>query len=100
LADNPINETRACHYSSTVSRNFLIYRHPDCDNAWLAGGGSAESFKQGPVLGQYIAGCIFGTGTDKELNASFRLLKEEFPEGGRRRRGRGGGRGRRGGPGG
>ena len=100
LADNPINETRACHYSSTVSRNFLIDRHPDYDNAWLAGGGSAESFKQGPVLGQYIAGRIFGTETDEELNASFRLLEEEFPEGGRRGGGRGGGRRQRGGPGG
>ena len=96
LADNPINETRACHYSSTVSRNFLIDRHPDYDNAWLAGGGSAESFKQGPVLGRYIAGRIFGTETDEELNASFRLLEEEFPEGERGRRGRG--RGRGGGP--
>lgn len=94
LADMPINETRACHYCSAVSRNFLIDKHPDYDNAWLAGAGSAESFKQGPVLGQYIAGRVFGTETDEELNASFRLLEEEFPEGGRGR-----GRGRGGGPG-
>jgi sarcosine oxidase len=107
LAAMPINETRACHYSSTVSRNFLIDRHPDYDNVWLAGGGSAESFKQGPVLGQYIAGRILGTETDEALNDGFRLLEEEFPEGGfgRGRRGGagrgrgGGGRGRGGGPG-
>lgn len=94
LADNPINETRACHYSSTVSRNFLIDRHPDYDNTWLAGGGSAESFKQGPVLGRYIAGRILGTENDEELNASFRLHEEEFPEGEQGGRGRGRGRGR------
>ena len=81
LADNVINETRACHYCSTVSRNFLIDRHPDFDNVWLAGGGQAESFKQGPVLGEYIAGRVFGTETDEELNASFRLLEEEFDQG-------------------
>lgn len=91
LAENPINETRACHYCSVVSRNFLIDRHPDFDNAWLAGGGSAESFKQGPVLGRYIAGRIFGTENDEELNASFALSEEQFPEGGpQRRRGPGG----------
>ncbi len=97
LADRPINETRACHYSNVVSRNFLIDRHPDYDNAWLAGGGSAESFKQGPVLGRYIAGRIFGTEVDEELNASFRLSEELFPEGGPQRGGRGRGRGRGGG---
>lgn len=80
LADNIINETRACHYSSTVSRNFLIDTHPDFDNVWLAGGGQAESFKQGPVLGEYIAGRVFGTETDQELNDSFRLLEDEFPD--------------------
>lgn len=78
LADSLINETRACHYSRTVSRNFLIDTHPDFDNVWLAGGGQAESFKQGPVLGEYIAGRVFGTETDQELNASFRLLEDEF----------------------
>ena len=97
LAQNPINETRACHYSRVVGGNFLIDRHPELDNAWLAGGGSAESFKQGPVLGRYIAGRIFGTENDAELNDGFRLREEEFPEdGGRRGRGRGG-RGRGGG---
>jgi len=81
LADNVINETRACHYCSTVSRNFLIDTHPDLDNVWLAGGGQAEAFKQGPVLGEYIAGRILGTETDQELNDSFRLLEAEFDEG-------------------
>ena len=43
------------------------------------------------MLGQYIAGRVFGTETDEELNDGFRLLEEEFPEdGGRGRRGRGG----------
>lgn len=81
LADGIINETRACHYCSTVSRNFLIDMHPDRDNVWLAGGGQAEAFKQGPVLGEYIAGRVLGTENDEELNQSFRLLEEEFDEG-------------------
>lgn len=86
LAERPINETRACHYCGTVSRNFIIDRHPDYDNVWLAGGGSAESFKQGPVLGEYIAGRIMGTETDPELVEAFQLREEEFDEGAGRRR--------------
>ena len=93
LAERSINETRACHYTQSVSRNFIIDEHPDYDNGWLAGGGSAESFKQGPVLGEYIAGRIMGTENDQELNDSFRLLEEEFSED-EDRRGRGRGRGR------
>jgi sarcosine oxidase len=81
LADGIINETRACHYCMTVSRNFIIDTHPDLDNVWLAGGGQAEAFKQGPVLGEYIAGRVAGTETDEELNESFRLLEDEFEEG-------------------
>jgi glycine/D-amino acid oxidase-like deaminating enzyme len=80
-----------------VSRNFIIDEHPDYDNGWLAGGGSAESFKQGPVLGEFIAGRIMGTENDQALNDSFRLLEAEFEQDGGR--GRRGGRGGRGGPG-
>ena len=60
LAEQPFNETRACHYESSIDSNFIIDGHPDFDNAWIAGGGSAESFKQGPVLGEYIAGRVQG----------------------------------------
>ena len=78
LVDQPINETRACHYESSVSRNFIIDKHPDFDNVWLAGGGSAESFKQGPVLGEYIARRVMGLDNAPELTEGFRLSEEEF----------------------
>ena len=55
MKDQPLNETRACHYEQSASRNFIIDRHPDIQNAWIAGGGNAEAFKQGPVIGEYIA---------------------------------------------
>lgn len=84
LAQRPFNETRACHYESSVDSNFIIDLHPDFDNAWLAGGGSAEAFKQGPVLGEYIAGRVLGTETDEELIQGFRLKEEEFEEDERR----------------
>lgn len=80
LAERPFNETRACHYESSIDSNFIIDEHPDFDNAWITGGGSAEAFKQGPVLGEYIAGRVMGTDTDAELAQSFRLKEEEFEE--------------------
>lgn len=80
LADGVINETRACHYSFTATRNFIIDQHPDLDNVWLAGGGQAEAFKQGPVLGEYIAGRVLGTEHDQELNDSFRLTDAVLQE--------------------
>ena len=53
-------------------------KHPDFDNVWLAGGGSAESFKFGPVLGEYIARRVMGVEDDPELAEQFRLKEEQF----------------------
>ena len=78
LADAPVMETRACHYESSITRNFIIDRHPDLDNVWIAGGGSAEAFKQGPVLGEYIAKRVMGMDDQPELAGGFRLSDEQF----------------------
>lgn len=78
LAGAPINETRACHYESSVDRNFIIDVHPELDNVWLAGGGSAEAFKFGPVLGEYVAHRVSGDDREPELAAGFRLKDAEF----------------------
>lgn len=87
LVGQPISETRACHYEGSVSRNFIIDRHPDFDNVWIAGGGSAESFKQGPVLGEYIAKRVMELETDPALTEAFGIPEEEFEEGDEERRG-------------
>ena len=78
LADAPVSETRSCHYELSTTRNFFFDHHPDFDNVWLAGGGSAEGFKFGPVVGEYLAGRVLGTETDPELIETFRLSDEEF----------------------
>jgi monomeric sarcosine oxidase len=62
LKDAPIVETRVCQYENTSSGDFLIDRHPDMPNVWLAGGGSGHGFKHGPALGEYLAGQICGEG--------------------------------------
>ena len=78
LAEAPLNETRACHYESSVDANFIVDTHPDIDNVWLAGGGSAEAFKFGPVLGEYIAHRVLGDDREPELADGFRLKAAEF----------------------
>jgi len=69
----PLSETRACHYEISPTRNFIIDRHPGFDNVWIAGGGSAESFKQGPVLGEYIAKRVMGMEDPPDLAEAFQL---------------------------
>jgi sarcosine oxidase len=54
----PIVETRVCQYENTSNGDFLLDRHPDWDNVWLAGGGSGHGFKHGPALGDYLANRI------------------------------------------
>ncbi|GBD31753.1 Monomeric sarcosine oxidase [bacterium HR33] len=78
LADAPIVATYACHYESSVDRNPIVDRYPGLDNVWIAGGGSAEGFKLGPVIGEYIARRVLGRRTDPVLDAEFRLKEEKF----------------------
>jgi sarcosine oxidase len=80
LADAPLLETRACHYELTVSRNFIIDRHPDLANVWIAGGGAAEGFKFGPVVGEYVANRVLERSEDPELAKQFAISKEVFEE--------------------
>jgi monomeric sarcosine oxidase len=62
LANAPIVETRVCQYENTSNGDFLIDRHPDLANVWLAGGGSGHGFKHGPALGAYLAAQMNGNG--------------------------------------
>jgi glycine/D-amino acid oxidase-like deaminating enzyme len=55
LADAPLIESRVCQYENTVSGDFVIDRHPEHDNVWIAGGGSGHGFKHGPAVGEYLA---------------------------------------------
>jgi sarcosine oxidase len=54
----PVLETRVCQYENTWNGDFLIDRHPQFENVWIAGGGSGHGFKHGPALGEYLSGRI------------------------------------------
>lgn len=84
LEGAPILETRACHYELSPTRNFIIDRHPEMENVWIVGGGSAEAFKFGPVSGEYVARRVLDRpipdlfGDADELAEGFRIPEETF----------------------
>lgn len=78
LADAPLLETRACHYESSVNRNFIVDRVPGAENAWVAGVGQAEGFKFAPVVGEYAAWRVMGDAGDPALAAAFRMPTEKY----------------------
>ena len=61
MSHAPVIETRVCQYETTVDANFLLARHPQYDNVWLAGGGSGHGFKHGPRIGEYLVARLDGT---------------------------------------
>lgn len=76
LADAPVVETRVCQYETTPDTHFIIDRHPEWENVWLAGGGSGHGFKHGPSIGRYLVGLLEGPTPDElegEEAARFRL---------------------------
>ena len=58
LEHAPVLETRVCQYENTWNGDFLIDRHPQFENVWIAGGGSGHGFKHGPAIGEYLSGRI------------------------------------------
>jgi sarcosine oxidase len=74
LQKAPLLEARVCQYENTSSGDFLIDRHPDLENVWLAGGGSGHGFKHGPAVGEYVAARLKGTAAEE---ARFRLSTKE-----------------------
>jgi monomeric sarcosine oxidase len=62
LAKAPLLEARVCQYENTWNGDFLIDRHPDLENVWIAGGGSGHGFKHGPAVGAYVADLVTDSG--------------------------------------
>ncbi|MEP6617754.1 MAG: FAD-dependent oxidoreductase [bacterium] len=78
LANAPISQTHSCHYELTSTRDFIIDRHPRMSNVWIAGGGNAEGFKFGPVVGEYVAQRALGDDGDPEIAKRFRIPAKEY----------------------
>jgi sarcosine oxidase len=74
LKGAPLVESRVCQYENTSSGDFLIDRHPEFDNVWIAGGGSGHGFKHGPAVGEYVADVLAGRRTPEPR---FRLAAKQ-----------------------
>lgn len=66
LAGAPLVGSEVCQYENTSNGDFLIDRHPDVENVWIAGGGSGHGFKHGPAVGEYVAALISEGGPVEE----------------------------------
>jgi glycine/D-amino acid oxidase-like deaminating enzyme len=77
LKDAPVAQTHACHYESTSSGNFIIDKHPEWGNVWIAAGGNAEGFKFGPKIGDYVAHRVMGK-TDP-ADPMFKIPERAYP---------------------
>lgn len=80
LAGAPLLESRVCQYENTSSGDFLIDRHPDFENVWIAGGGSGHGFKHGPAVGEYLASRLGGQVAEEprfSLQAKATLQRRE-----------------------
>jgi monomeric sarcosine oxidase len=77
MASAPLVGARVCQYENTSNGDFLIDRHPDFENVWLAGGGSGHGFKHGPALGEYAASIIIEGG---EIEKRFKLESKAIPK--------------------
>jgi monomeric sarcosine oxidase len=74
LRGAPLVSAEVCQYENTCNGDFLIDRHPELENVWLAGGGSGHGFKHGPVVGEYVARLLSDGG---EVDDRFRLATKE-----------------------
>lgn len=61
LAGAPVVDSRVCQYENTSNGDFIIDRHPEFENVWIAGGGSGHGFKHGPAVGEYTAARLTGS---------------------------------------
>ena len=73
LAGAPILESRVCQVDDAHTANFLVDRHPDFDNVFLAFAGGGHGFKHGPMVGDYVADLISGRPVEPDAARLFPL---------------------------
>lgn len=73
LAGAPLLEARVCQYENSPDGRFIIDRHPEAGNVWIAGGGSGHGFKHGPAVGEIVADLVLGAARPDPFFALARL---------------------------
>jgi glycine/D-amino acid oxidase-like deaminating enzyme len=75
LASAPLVEARVCQYENSTDHHYIVDRHPDAANVWIAGGGSGHGFKMGPAIGELVAGNVLGEKPPEPLFSLSRFAK-------------------------
>jgi glycine/D-amino acid oxidase-like deaminating enzyme len=78
LKDAPIAQTHSCHYEQTSSGNFIVDKHPQMSNVWIAAGGNAEGFKFGLKIGDYVSQRVMGVAGDPNLDKLFKIPEKDY----------------------
>ena len=68
-----VRDARVCLYTNSPDLHFVLDRHPEHANVWLASACSGHGFKFAPAIGEAIADLVGGTPRD-DL-APFRLAR-------------------------
>jgi glycine/D-amino acid oxidase-like deaminating enzyme len=55
LKDAPVLGAEVCQYENSPDGRFIIDRHPQMPDVWIAGGGSGHGYKMGPAVGELLA---------------------------------------------
>jgi glycine/D-amino acid oxidase-like deaminating enzyme len=80
LANAPLTGSEVCQYESTPDSHFILDRHPQASNVWLAGGGSGHGFKMGPAIGEIVAGLVLGGARPDPTFGLARFTAEGVPQ--------------------
>ena len=72
LSDAPVLGAEVCQYENTPDSHFIIDRHPEMGDVWIAGGGSGHGYKMGPAVGELLARQILD---DAPSDPSFAIAR-------------------------
>jgi sarcosine oxidase len=76
MAGAPLVESRVCQYENSTDHDFILDRHPEAENVWIAGGGSGHGFKHGPAMGETVSDAVLGLKTPPSEMSLRRQLKK------------------------
>ncbi len=76
MAGAPLVESRVCQYENSTDQNFILDRHPEAENVWIAGGGSGHGFKHGPAMGEMVSNAVLGLKAPPSEMSLGRLLNK------------------------
>ncbi|HSE41663.1 MAG TPA: FAD-dependent oxidoreductase [Acidobacteriota bacterium] len=75
LKDSPVVESRVCQYENSPDSNFIMDRHPEAKNVWVAGGGSGHGYKMGPAFGEMMSDLVLSEKSPEPIFSLSRFKK-------------------------